>query len=749
MYKNLIRIFIFCIATLACLCSYAQELHLGLPISEFYPQEISDFHASAQFEGEQGMYFSAGKSLYYFNGYFDNLQTYLSPINTLFASDSVLYYGKDKAYGYVNTQFNSNNQLVRKFDQAEAEVSHISNSNYGNFILSKNKIFHFKNQVAKKYSFPGIVDFLGNVNNSTIVHDDTNGLSIFVGSRFKIVNNSRFLSSMQVIDIKSMGSGEYVVATRNNGLYYFDGENFSEFGQVFLENRRIVDIEVIQMNDRPNEVIIITDDNELISLNFSGDLVQEKLFTNKLLDLQKNEQNVLYVITASGIHLFYYNLPFQIIDRSPDPLHGPVAVFDDKFYWGTNNGLYYSNIQEQKNLNDSRIRVKDTEGKVGKLDVINGTLLMSHEDGLYDVLPKIGARFIPDERFYGFEDLGNDYVISFSDRNTYLLKKRRNRWRIVRKMDDFPIHPKSVVLDEMNNLWMVDRDYNVLQYKFDPRNELFELMNSTSNPDKVSVFHLNDQVVLIKESQLYTFNSTENVFEISDELTAVFGSEFSINQMTNDDYGNIWYLQNGKIGLFRNSNDNTSFKKLKIDFPFSDARFVYPFDKNNVFVNNGSYVTKINLENYSKMASPNIQFDKVISVKQNNKKVKEYDHNDPFASISKLSIGTKEQLEILIGQELLPDSEIQYSLSSDKDVYNWQVCPEKGKINIGNLNAGDYYLTIKSNSYRGSSNILSLPIEVGKAISDDNNIIYLIGFIALILSLIAFFAGYNIGARRA
>lgn len=748
MYKNLIKVFIFCVLPFVCHHAVAQSLHFGLPVSEFYPYQIEGCEAITHDESNV-LYFSTGNKLIAFKGYYELIRENKSIINSLYKGDSTFFYGGEKEYGVLSKNEDNKYFTNNKFSETDGVVTHIAKSNYGNFILSKNKVYHFKDKVARKYSFPGIADYLANVNNSTLLHDDTNGLAIFVGSEFKIVNNSRFLSAMEVVKIKSTGSGEYIVATRKNGLYLFDGENFSEFGKEYLENKVLTDLEVVDLDNRPQEIIVITEDNELISLNNSGSLVQEKLFTNKLYALHKDNVGKLYVVSKDGIHVFFYNLPFQIVDKSPDPLHGPVTIYDGKFYWGTNNGLFYSRIQESGNLVDARVRVKDTEGKVGKLDIVANTLLMSHEDGLYDILPRIGARFIPDERFYGFEDLSNDYLISFSDRNTYLLKKKRNRWRIVRQLDDFPIHPKSIALDSMDNLWLVDRDYNLLRYNFDNRKESFSLISKKANPDKIDVFELKGNAVLAKGDGLYEYNNSENQFEISDELTAIFGTQMNIDQLTNDQYGNIWYIQNGSVGIFRSSKaGGKEFKKLNIDFPFDDARQIYPYDKNNIFINNGAEVLKINLQEYSSPSADVIQVNRIVTTKANQSSDIYYDLYDNYAAIGEVDISTTESIDIYLDSELIPASEFVYSLSTEKDEFNWRSCPTDAKISFNNLTSGDYYLNIRRNSAQRTSNNLTIPISVGKSISDGNNILYLIGIISLILIAIAFFSGYNLGVRR-
>jgi len=725
----------------------AQLYHFGLPISDFYPYQIENLQAISSHQNN--ILFSADEKLVEFNGYYSTISQLEKNLSSLHYGDSTLFYGSDNAYGTVDLN-GLDYTLNGYFTDVDDDVTHIVSSNYGNFILTDNTTYHFQESVAKKYSFPGIVDYLGNVNSSVILHDDTNGLSIFIGGRFKIVNNSRFLSRMEVVTIKSLGSGEYLVATRNNGLFRSDGDTFYPFGEEYLKDERIVDIEVINSSVGRDEIVIITENNQLLSLTFSGSLLAEKMYTSPLLGLHKNEGNALYVFSKKGIEVFFYNLPMETLDLSPDPIHGPVCLYDQKLYWGTNNGLFYSKVLEGNTLSEGRVRVKDTEGKVGNLDVVYETLLMSHEDGLYDVLPRIGARFIPDERFYGFTELKNNYLLAFSDRNSYLLKLVRKRWRVAKVLDDLPIHPKSIVFVNGEDLWLVDRDYGLLHYVFDFDNESVELLSSESNSDKTQVFELDSAVIMVNRDGVFRYNSDNEAFEISDDLTAIFGKNLTINDLIKDQYDNIWYIQDGQVGIFRAqaSNGKKQYKKLAINYPDERARSIYPFDKNNIFINNGDYYVKLNLEEYVKPNEDKPYIYK-ISKANKNQEIALYNSNARLNSIEGFTIRPQDGIVIYMGGELTPGAVYEYSMSSKDEPENWQVSPSASVLQLENIPSGRYSIRIRKRSYNGISEALSFRLDVNRGLWEGKNKFYILAILGFLLVGISFMLGITVGERKA
>lgn len=744
--KKLLTVFIFSIINLfyGFNMAYAQSYHFGLPVEEFYPHSF-DIITGVTHNSKDMLFISTDEEIISFKAYYDVIYESNKEISSINYFDSVLYVGGNQFYGTFE------NDLNVTFSKAEGKVSHISHSNYGSFILSKNTIFHFQENVAKKYSFPGIVDFIGSVNESTILHDDTNGLSIFVGGRFKIVNKSNFLSSMQVVDIVSFGPGEYLVATKNNGIYRFDGEIFTSFGKDFLEGKSIVDLEIVNSRFTPGEVLIITENRELISLNFTGQLIQEKLFTDNLLKLHKDNKNRLYILSKKGVHVLFYNLPFQILDQSVDQLHGPISIFNDKLYWGTNNGLFYSRILEPKNLLDARIRVKDTEGKVGKLDIVNNTLLMSHEDGLYDVLPKIGARFIPDEKFFDFVEITNDYLIGFSDRKAYLLKKLRGKWNIKQELYDLPIHPKTAIFDKANYLWLVDRDYNLIQYSFDESQENFEEVFFKKHLDRIEIFELNKELVLFRDNNILRYNYENDTFDISEELSAIFGKNLNIEEIQKDQYNNVWYIQDGKVGVFRSFmiNDKVSYKKLVLDYPYSDARSIYPYDKNNIFINNGSYYVKIDLEKYQKNQSQNPELVKAEIISSQGRSIFFEKSPSNTSLTSTINLKPSESLKLLFDLPLLPDSKLEYAVVEEgEEEVSWRNSKSAAEITWKNSTPGNYSIYVKNHDFQGISEIRKIPVEVAAGFLSSNLRLFLFIAISLLLIIISFLLGFIIGKKR-
>ena len=714
----------------------AQSLQMGHPVSELFSYEINDFKGIDKDEYNR-IYFINGNEIVRFHGYYDVIHSDKKPLETIKIFDGDKLIGTEDSYGKIRLDSINNYTFRKKFDKVDDRVTHIARSSYGEFILSKNTVFHFDENVARKYTFPGIVDFLSEVNGTTIIHDDENGLSIFVNGRFKIVNNSLFLARENVVDIKSINVGEYIVATKENGLFIFDGENFIPYATSTIENEKIKSLEIIKRKDREFEVVVLTENNELISMDRSGFLLFKKSYNSKVYDLLYVENELLYVVTQLGIEVFFYTLPFQVVDFTNDPIHGPISIYKNKIYWGSVDGLSYKEIDELNQLSSKKVIVKDTEGKVGKLDIVQNTLLMSHADGLYDILPKIGARFIPDEKFFNFTEISDDYLIAFGKRNNYLLKLVRGKWNVQSTLDNLPIHPKSIVLDKEGYLWLVDRDYNLMQYSFNSRELYFDEISRERNQNKVQVFSINNELTLIREHQAYTFNGSE--FIVSKELSAVLGEEIDLEQVSNDQYGNVWYIEKGKVGIFRTvvEEGKRKYKKLQIEYPFSDPRSIYAFDKNNIFINNGDHCIKVDLELYEKKAILPAQIDRIYSVNDKGFVKNKYLMEDSNDMKESYSCKANEVLNITLFNELRPNS--FYKIKGDEFIKDLSTPKYTGSPEVFNNETFEF---IQKDFYDQTTSV-SAKVKANQLFIGSFWFWLILGFINLIFWIFAFILGYN------
>ncbi len=716
----------------------AQNLRIGMPVHQLFPKTINDFKGMAT-DNYNRLYYIDGNKLFRFHDYFDEIYAHESSLESISVIDNKIHIGTSNEYGLIGLDSLANFCFVSKFNAVESSVSHISQSSYGTFILSKNTIYHFE-QVAHKYTFPGIVDYVSDINGATIIHDDENGLSNFINGQFKIINNSNFLATEKVVGIVSPYVGEYIVATEKSGLFLFDGESFLPFAEQKLENEIIKGIEIVSHSENEYEIVVITGGNQLFSFDGMGLELFSKYYSSELLGIHYAANQKLYVATESGIDVLFYNFPFRRVDFTDDPVHGPISIFNNRLYWGSYDGLYYRSIMESNKLDDRIVKVKDSDGKVGKLDIVQNTLLMSHADGLYDILPKVGARFIPDEKFFNFTELRNGFLIAFGKRRNYLLELQNGKWRVRDIIQNLPIHPKSIVFDDKSNLWIVDRDYTLIRYYFNEELELEELSRKQHN-NKIKIFSVDDQLILIKDHKAYEFDG--NTFNIAGDLSLVLGEYIDLEQVANDRYGNVWYIENGKVVIFRSfiEKGKRKYKKLSIDYPFQEARYVYPYDKNNIFINNGDYFVQLDLEQYEKKNLNPQVIDRVYIIDKKGNTSNKFTL-ESGKGLSDIKVKTTDELHVTYLSDLKPD--MKHSLSGESIIVPLESSQYIGPSSIFN----EQDIHFETTDFNGRSKEVSLRVKASPPLVETTWFWILLGIINLIFWIGAFILGYHFRKKR-
>jgi len=231
---------------------------------------------------------------------------------------------------------------------------------------------------------------------------------------------------------------------------------------------------------------------------------------------------------------------------------------------------------------------------------------------------------------------------------------------------------------------------------------------------------------------------------LSKEFSAVLGTNIDLEQIINDQYGNVWYIENGEVGIFRSVIEDGArkYKKLKIAYPFSDPRSIYPFDKNNIFINNGDYYVKVDLERYEMKKLDDMVIDRVYNVSDLG--VVENLYNMDRSSEIPASITTKStnELHITFYNELRPDSKYRIkakNLNEKLDQPKYVGSPDVFDDEEFNFKMQDFYGRVTESE---------MVVDSRKPFLQSTGFWILLGLFNLLLWVVAFILGYKFKKLR-
>lgn len=360
----------------------------------------------------------------------------------------------------------------------------------------------------------------------------------------------------EINDAIKMSSGDYAIGTQNNGLYFFNS-NFS-FKQHLTKS--------------------------------------EGLSDRTVKSLYEDEFHNLWVTLNNGIDYLEISLPLSLINDEAGIEGTGYAAFKygNKIYLGTNNGLFVQDASGKDLFKNKYELIPGSEGQVYNLSLIDNELILSHNNGAFQIegntlrrFHDIGSwKFIP-TAIPGLI-VGGDYQgISF-------FSKQNNKWI---KAGNVPgLNESSRILEFENDstLWMTHGSKGAYLVQFD-RNlnlknkvEYFGDQNGFPSNIFISVYSLNKKLVFTSENGIYNFNRDLNTFLPNSFFNKWLGTKH-VSSIASNGSNSIYYIQDQKLGLLIQENYGTYrnetglFKHIN-KFINNDLANINLLDKENVLI---------------------------------------------------------------------------------------------------------------------------------------------------------------------
>ena len=235
-----------------------------------------------------------------------------------------------------------------------------------------------------------------NVNDRLLILTAENGFMTLEDGVLEswITPSSNILDDLVVYSGISLSNGNFVLGTISRGLY--------------------------QLN---TDGKIITNINQLSGLS-----------NNTILSLHEDSYGNVWMGLDNGINVLNLSSPYRVYTDKQGIL-GTIytsALVDNKLYLGTNQGLFYKEI----NSNEKFQFITGTEGQVWNIKFVRGTLFFGHDNGTF-IIENDQARQISNEKgTWDIKEIEGDQnlLICGKYKGLSILEKNGNTWRL-RNMD--------------------------------------------------------------------------------------------------------------------------------------------------------------------------------------------------------------------------------------------------------------------------------------------------------------------------
>jgi ligand-binding sensor domain-containing protein/DNA-binding CsgD family transcriptional regulator len=578
------------------------------------------------------MYFANYEGLLSFDGnYWKNYPLLNKTVvrSVAIGKDNRIYAGGQDDFGYFSPD--KNGKLVYTSLKSLLSEKNFSFSDiwnivpYGNdvFFQCREKIFQLNNKTITVYPAVSTWLFLGESNQQLIAQDGKNGLLEFRdGLWTPFLKADALPAGYQVTCLFPFGKDSSFVGTVNTGFYILSGNTITPFhfsGPDPFSNERV--LTAISVNKE--WLAIGTNLDGVYIVNKKGEIVQnlsrkEGLQNNNILMLFLDKNKNLWLGLDNGIDFIAYNNAIKHIypEKLNEGLGYTSIVYNKELFVGTSNGLYCLPMDEKEDLSFLRGEFKsvpNTKGSTWGLSEVNGSLLLGHHDGAFqiknDQLIPINTRsahwlFLPFSNV-----LPSSLVIAGDDVGIDLLRYENGKFTLQGSLAGFNTSSQFMAIDNNNTIWVAHPYRGV--YKIDmndtahPRIKFYAEKNGLPSYLKNHLFKVKNHIVIATEKGVYEYSAKSDGFELSPYFSRFFG-ERNIRHLKEDAAGNIWFIEDNGLGVV----DLSGLQPETIYFPelsgkvVADFEYIYPYDKYNVFVGAEKGFYHINYEEYKKNRYP-------------------------------------------------------------------------------------------------------------------------------------------------
>ncbi len=536
------------------------------------------------------------------------------------SEDNRIYVGGQDEFGYFTPSGNGSliykslTGLIPEKDRSFADVWDIAVFNEEVFFRTSNRIFRIhKDKVTVYYAQYGWT-CIAACNGRLFAHDVKLGLLSFDNNLWRSVP-SRGLENVEVTSILPLKNDSVLITTLKNGLFTYANDSISKM--TLEENAGLGTQRVYTAVKITDEwIALATNTSGIYIIDSKGKFIQqfsktEGLQNNNVLSIFSDKQKNLWLGLDNGIDFIAYNSAIKHINPFEQDGSGYAAIIhNERLYAGTANGLFSVPVHPPGDLSFSRglfSQVSHTQGQVWSLADLNGNLIVSHHEGAFLVKNDVASAFGPLSGYWNFQTIHSpgaaDKILAGSYFGLSFFSDNGSGPVNPVKIEGFTETSRYVAADKYNNIWVSHPYHGIYKvvetgagkYSYHLYTEKNGLPSTLNN----HVFKIKDELLVASVKGVYIYNSTTDSFAPSPYYREILGEQ-SLRYLKEDSEGNVWFVHDKNLGIIDLSGKSPSviyFPELNNKI-LSGFEFIYPYNKNNIFVGGERGLLLINYEKY-------------------------------------------------------------------------------------------------------------------------------------------------------
>ncbi len=446
----------------------------------------------------------------------------------LVVNDSVIYTGSDLDFGiwkrdkYYAFQYTSLYPFQQDIKDVNEEFWGVHLLNNSVLFVSFNNVYVYKNLQLTK--IPAISRFTGSftVNDSVYFADEKAGICVF--SNISLKKIFQFPQGFQ-IEISGLyqNNKEWILVTKKAGLFTYSNGALKPI--ITPLSKKLVDANVFCFKQiSPQHLAFGTVSKGLFITDLAGNVIhhitkKKGLPNNTILSLHDDTGGKLWLGLDQGISVIDLNNKYTFFnDYLGDFGTGYTACLkEDWFYLGTNQGLYQSKWDELNNNAENYHfqLIPGTEGQVWSLKVIDNTLFIGHDKGLFTLNGKTLHSVSNEPGFWTITPYKSKYLLTGNYNGISIFKRENNDWTFLKKMEFILGSCNQVIIEDRSTLWVNIPNFGVIRAVLDENlvpNQRQIMPESDFEGENPYLMKVDNEIMLLTDKCQYRYNKVNKHF---------------------------------------------------------------------------------------------------------------------------------------------------------------------------------------------------------------------------------------------
>lgn len=602
MLKKIV-IAIFLVLNFSCV-AFSEIKDIGTPFIRNFSKH--DYRAGTQnwavSQDKKGyMYFANNEGLLVFDGI--QWQLYEMPnssmVRSIFIDDNgEIYVGAYNDFGKMVPD--SNGKMIFQSLRNNIQPKYRNFDDVWNILSYKGKIvfqsynaayIQEKDQTFSVIMAPSRFPNSYSVSGRLFFSDTEFGLFEFDGTTIFPLKGCEALAGEDINSIMPFkGDNEILICTLNKGLFIYDGQELRRWN--VPANELLNESEIFCATTLQDHYYALgTIQDGLIIIDDQGRLIQhinrkKGLQNNTILKVFSDRTGNLWLALDNGIDYVNVNSPITFILQPDGFGAGYTAIIHKgKLYLGTNQGLFVKDWSATGTNNIFKL-IPETSGQVWYLGVHNDVLVCGHNNGTYIIEDERARRINDIPGGWKYHNLKRfpGYMIGGTFSGITLFKWQDNTWKFVRQITGFNESFRVFEEDDEGNLWMSHGFKGIYKVRL---SEMLDAVVSArfytvddGLPDNynLNVFKIRDKLIFTSlDKGIYEYIPRDDKFVPSSYFKQLLSPLEGASYLKEDLQGNIWYVSNQRLGVFRRQED-LSMKHVASPFTLLTGKFINGFE---------------------------------------------------------------------------------------------------------------------------------------------------------------------------